>query len=120
MAGNKRAGIIYLKIDGEVFDAKGNFTYNLGRPKKEMIVGADRVHGIKETVQVPFIEGEITDKQELNLSDLLNITDATITLELNNGKTIVLKQATYSADGDGQTEDGNVQLRFEGMDADEI
>jgi len=120
MAGNKRAGIIYLKIDGEVYDAKGNFTYNLGRPKREMIVGADRVHGYKEMVQVPYIEGEITDKQDLDLAALLNLTDSTVTLELNNGKTVVLKQACYAAEGNGQTEEGNIQLRFEGIEADEI
>ena len=116
----RRAGVIFLKIDGEVHDAKGNFTYNLGRRKREMIVGADRVHGIKETVQIPMIEGEITDKFEFDLVKLLDILDATITIELNNGKTVVLKNAAYTADGDVGTEDANIQVRFEGLEADEV
>jgi len=117
---NRRAGIIYLKVDGEVFDAKGNFTYNLGNPKREGIPGADRVHGYMEKVQVPFIEGEITDSQTLDLGRLQNITDATVTLELSTGQTVILKEAWYSADGDGNTEEGNIQVRFEGMSADKV
>lgn len=117
---NRKAGIIYLKIDGEARDAKGAFTYNLGQPKREAIVGADAVHGFKETPQVPMIEGEITDASDLDLEKLVTIDDATITLELNNGKTIVLRQAWYAADGDGNTEEANLQVRFEGMSAKEI
>jgi hypothetical protein len=117
---NRRAGILYLKIDGEIQDAKGNFTYNLGGPKREGIAGADTVHGFKEAVQVPYIEGEITDKSTLDLKKLINIEDATITLELATGKTVVLKQAWYAADGDAQTEEGNIQVRFEGKEADII
>jgi predicted heme/steroid binding protein len=117
---NRRAGIIYVKVDGQIYDAKGNFTYNLGRPKREGIAGADTVHGFKETPQVPFIEGEFTDKNDLDLNKLLTIEDSTITLELNNGKTVVLKNAWYAADGDVGTEEGNIQVRFEGKQADEI
>lgn len=117
---NRRAGIIYFKVDGKTYDAKGNFTYNLGRPKREGMAGADRVHGFKEAVQVPFIEGEITDKNDLDLAALQAIEDATVTLELATGKTVVLKQAWYAADGDAQTEEGNIQVRFEGMEADVI
>ena len=27
---NRRAGILFFKVDGAQYDAKGNFTYNLG------------------------------------------------------------------------------------------
>ncbi len=120
MAGNKRAGILYFKIDGEIKDAKGNFTYNLGADRKEAIVGADRVHGYKVTPQVPYIEGEITDKQDFDIQKLLDIEDATITLELRNGKTVVVKEAWYAAEGNIGTEEGNIQVRFEGKSATEI
>ena len=57
----RRGGIISFAINGETQLAKGNFTYNLGAPKREGIVGMDRPHGFKATPQIPFIEGEITD-----------------------------------------------------------
>lgn len=120
MAGNKRAGILYFKRNGTILDAKGNYTYNLGRDKREAIVGADRVHGYKETPQVAFVEGEITDKGDLTVDDILNSQDETITLELRNGKTVVFKDAWYAGDGNIQTEEANIQVRFEAKDAEEI
>lgn len=117
---NRVGGLLSLKVNGDLYFAKGNFTYNLGIPKKEAVVGADRVHGYKETPQVPYIEGEISDRQELSLEALQKTTDATVTLELANGKVIVLRQAWYASEGVGNTEEGNVECRFEGMSAEEV
>jgi len=121
MAGKNRiGGIIALKVNGDIYLAKGNFTYNLGKPKREGVVGADTVHGYKETPQVPFVEGEITDRNELSLEDLVTLDDATITLELSNGKVITLSEAWYAGEGTGNTEEGNIACRFEGMSAEEV
>lgn len=51
MAEQRRAGLIQVQVNGEVQDAKGSFSYNLGRPKREAIPGSDRVHGFKEMPQ---------------------------------------------------------------------
>lgn len=121
MAGKNRVGgIIALKIDGDLAKAKGAFTYNLGMPKRDAIVGADVVHGYKEVVQIPMIEGEITDTREMSLEALLLTDEATITLELANGKVIVLRSAWYAGEGTGNTEEGNIAVRFEGLSAEEI
>lgn len=110
---DRRGGIIYVKQDGVQYDAKGNFTYNLGRPKREAIVGADSVHGYKETPQVAFIEGEITDSRGLDLGKLVTGDGVTITLELANGKVISLSDAWYAAEGTGNTDEGNLPVRWE-------
>lgn len=117
---NRRGGTIYLKVNGTLYDAKGNFTYSLGGTKKEAIVGADRVHGYKETPQVPYIEGEITDRADLSLSALQALADETVTVELANGKVFVLRNAWYAGEAKGQTEEGNIDVRFEGMSGEEI
>ena len=117
---NRIGGIIALKVNGDMHLAKGNFTYNLGKPKREGVVGADTVHGYKETPQVPFIEGEITDRNELSLEDLVTLDEATITLELANGKVIALSEAWYAGEGTGNTEEGNIACRFEGMSCEEV
>lgn len=117
---NRRAGIIYLKVSGRTHDVKGSFTYNIGQPKREGIVGHDGVHGFKELPQIPFIEGEITDASDLDLKSILNYEDETVTLELNNGKTIVLSNAWFAGDGNVSTEDGNIAVRFEGKSGKEI
>lgn len=117
---NRVGGIIELKINGQQFSAKGSFTYNLGRPKKEAVIGADNVHGYKEIPQVAFIEGEITDNANLNMEALVNTKDATIYLRLANDKLIALREAWFAAEGTGNTEEGNIGVRFEGISAEEI
>lgn len=120
MANKRLAGIIYLKIGGVQYPAKGAFTYNLGQPKRDAIVGADTVHGYGEVPQVPFIEGEITDMPDASLKDLLNKVDETVTLELANGKVIALQEAWFAGEGTVSTEAANVGVRFEGTRCDEI
>jgi hypothetical protein len=120
MAQQRRGGIIQLRVNGEIQDAKGNFSYNLGLPLREAIIGADGVHGYKETPQVAFIEGEITDRGTLNLAGLVSISDATVTMKLANGKEIALRDAWYAGEGTGNTEEGNVPVRFEGKRGEEI
>lgn len=117
---SRRGGIISVQVDGQVYDAKGAFTYNLGRPKREAIVGADRVHGYKETPQVPTIEGTITDSSDLDLDKLLTLKDATVTLALANGKVIVLRGAYYAGDGEVSTDEGEIGVSFQGTGAEEV
>ncbi len=115
-----RAGKITLKTDGGVLDAKGSFTYNLGRDKLTAVVGADRVHGAYSQPQVPFIEGIITDGASVDLNAVLTARDITVTLDLDNGKTIVLRQAWFAGEGNVTTEQGEIAVRWEGISATEI
>jgi|SRR5665213_36560 len=115
----RRAGILYLKVNGNQYDAKGNFSYNLGAPKREAIIGADGVHGFKETPQVAFIEGELTDRSDFDLAALLALEEATATIELANGKVIILRAAWYAGEGTVQTEESNIGFRLEGKSAEE-
>lgn len=110
---NRVGGTIYFKVNGSIYSAKGDFTYNLGIPKREAVVGADGVHGYKEVQQQAFIEGEITDNQGVSLADLAATTNSTVTLELANGKTISLRDAWYAGEGTGHSEEGNIGCRFE-------
>lgn len=116
----RKGGIIQVSMDGVSFDAKGNFTYNLGRPKREAIVGADTVHGYKETPQVAFIEGEITDRGTFDLAAMVTSEGKTVTLELANGKVFVLRDAWFAGEGTGNTEEGNIGVRFEGKQGEEV
>ena len=110
---NRRAGRVYLKIDGALHDAKGSFSYNLGRDKRDGIVGADGIHGYKETPQIPYIEGAITDRGDLDLDALARQDNVTVTLELVNGKTIVLANAWYAGEGTVTTGEAEIAVRWE-------
>lgn len=113
-------GIIRVKVDGAQFFAKGSWTYRINPTKKTMIPGSDRVHGYTEQPQVPFIEGVITDRGDLDVEALQSISDATVTLELANEKVIVLRNAVYASEGDITTEEGEIPARFEGFEGEEI
>jgi len=120
MANRRVGGIIFFKVNGVMFNAKGSFTYNIGSPKREAVVGADAVHGFKEMPQVAYIEGAVTDSDELDLEALLSLRDATATLELANGKAIVLREAFFAGDGNVTTEEGEIEVRFEGLAGGEV
>lgn len=116
---NTNTGKLFFKVNGTRQRAKGSFTYNLGRDKKTRILGVDGVHGSKVEPVVPFIEGKITDGDDIDLALLIE-TEGTITLELQNGKTIFLHDAVYAADADVDSDEGEIPVRFEGSRAEEV
>jgi hypothetical protein len=120
MAG-RIAGIFYFKFNGIQYSARGNWSYNLGQLKAESVLdaGGKRI-GLKETPQVPFIEGEITSTGDLDLKTLLTARGGTGTLELANGKTVVITNADQVGEGTAQTDDSNVPVRFEGDECEEV
>lgn len=120
MSNLRRAGTVFVKVDARQFDAKGNFTYNLGGEKKTAIVGADRVHGFSAMPQASFIEGAITDASNLDVAAMMAVEDATVTLELANGKTVLLRNAWFASEGNITTEQGEIAVRWEGMSAEEL
>ena len=120
MANRRVGGILFLKVDGELFQAKGEFTYNINPVKRESVVGQDTVHGFKEEPTVIFFEGAITDSDTLDVQGFQAIRDATATLELANGKVIVFRECFYAADGDITTSEGEIQVRFEAIEGEEI
>jgi hypothetical protein len=117
---NRVGGIIAFQVNGQGYRAKGSFGYNIGSPMREAVVGTDTVHGFKETPQVSFIEGEITDDGTIDLRDLTTIRNATVTLDLPNGKMVALYDAYFAGEGSGNTEEGNIPVRFESGEGEEV
>jgi len=113
-------GILFIKANGVQLQVKGNWTWNLGVDRKEAVVGADGVHGYKQMPRAPFIEGAITDKQDLDVAALQGLTDATIVAELANGKVLSFNDAWAAGDWDQTSEEGEIAGRFEAMSAQEI
>jgi len=113
MTSQRRAGTIFLKVDGRQYEAVGNFEYNLGTPKRETLMGSSGPQGYKETPQPAFIAGEIRDSKDLSIKDMAALDDVTATLQLANGKTIVLKQAYYVGEANANSDEGNVPFRLE-------
>ena len=108
-----RGGIIKWKANGRQYAAKGDFTYSLGLPKLEAIVGSDGIHGPKSMPQIAFIAGKTTDFYDLDLKDLVTLRNATVILELANGKSVLLREAWYADTGEVSTAEGEIPVRFE-------
>ncbi len=119
---NRVSGIIQFSIDGETYFAKGNFTYSYGYEGRETIKGADGIHGYKSMVNVPMIEGAITDTGTLDTKKLSQIVDSTATLALGNGKAFVLRNCwSTNPDGiQGTTEESEIAIRLEGKSAEDV
>jgi hypothetical protein len=120
MAAERFAGMAYLKVDGRQYDLRGNFTVSPSRTERTGIAGLDRVHGFSEMPRVPFIEGDLSTTAGLSITDLENITNATVTAELANGKTFVLSQAWSKAAFEISAHEGQVRVRWEGVECREI
>ena len=113
-------GTIYFKVDGVQYKVKGSWTYNIGKPKREGIMGNDGHHGFKEMPQQAYCEGTITNSADMSEEQLKEIKDATAILELANGKIISFNKAYFAGDGNATTEEGEIDARFEAESAEEI
>ena len=113
-------GFLNFRIGGTVQRAKGNWTINLGADKRDAVVGADGVHGAKSVPQIPFVEGELTDHADFSLQELIDTEQEDVILELLNGKKYIWPDAWFAGDGNMQTEEGNITVRFESEDAEEM
>lgn len=54
---NRRAGIIYVKVDGKQYDAKGAYTYNLGKPKRDAIMAPTGCMATRKRRRWPLSRG---------------------------------------------------------------
>jgi len=119
--GKRIAGFFELKHNGTTLSARGTFTINLGRPKRDGVVSSRSVDGFTEVVQIPSCKGMITDFDNLHvIDDILEMTDATVTIKAGNGKTYMIEDAWFSADGEVDVEKGTVQFECQGLGAEEM
>jgi hypothetical protein len=109
---NRRAGLIWVAVNGKQIEAKAEITINPGLNKRNDIIGADGPHGYAEVAQMSSVEGKITDRMDLDTVAFRQITNATVTVQLNNGKTWVFDDAWYSADGNYTSGEGEIDFKF--------
>lgn len=118
--GQRFAGIAYIKVDGKQFPLRGNMTVMPSATVRTGIAGQDYVHGYSELPVVPYIEGDFSTTADWSIADIKGITNATVTAELANGRTYVLRGAWQAGDLPLESADGKVKLRFEGLDCKEF
>lgn len=120
MATRRIAGTAYFKANGVQFTLKGSLTISGAKVTRTGVAGADGVHGYKEEPRVPSISAKVTKNPQLNYLALQTITDTTITAEGADGTTWILSNAWQAGDLDLDTTEGEVTVKFEGLDCREM
>ena len=63
------AGIAFLKVDGNQYPLRGNFTVTPSVIERAGIAGQDYIHGYSELPRVPSIEGDVSTVPGLSIED---------------------------------------------------
>jgi hypothetical protein len=114
-------GKFTISCDGVAYYASGVFKYGAGFDKREAVLHSGGVAGFKTSAVAPYISGELIDNDSLSISNIANMTDSTITLDLANGKQIVLRGAYCTNDNGLEVDtDGKITIKFEGQSLEEV
>jgi len=120
MACRRIAGVAFVYVDGRQYPLRGNLVISIDTIERTGVAGQDGVHGFTETPRVPWIEGDFSDIGGLSLMSLQAMCDTTVTAELANGKTYILRNAWTSTAREFNAADGQATVRWEGMAAEEL
>ena len=116
----KVAGTAYVKVDGQQIALRGNFKIKPSNVVRESITGLDGYHGFKETPTVTGFTMDVTDRPEVSVQKLAKLEDVTVTVNLINGKTYVLRNAVQIGEIEISADDGMFTLTFEGKSMEEM
>ncbi len=114
------AGTTFVAVNGKTLAVKGEITVGMGKEKREAVIGLDGVHGYKGMHQIPFIEVKVTNRNDLDLAQIIGVEGATVTASQPGGKTYALRDAWQAGDGTVNLDEGELTLRFEGLSIDVI
>jgi hypothetical protein len=120
MASQRIGGTLLFRIDGVQYAARGKFEYSPLASEKDGVAGQDEVHGFTEKPAIPSIKGDLSDLGQVSVTQLQNITSSALTLELANGKTIILSGAWLKGAVSVNTEEGSYGVEFQGRTATEL
>jgi len=114
------AGVAFIKLDGNMYPLRGNLTVSPSPFERAMIAGQDYVHGYSELPRVPYIEMDISTLQGLSIETLGAMVNVTVTAELANMTTFVLREGCCRAAFEVNAREGQYRVRFEGVQCDEL
>jgi hypothetical protein len=119
MASQLLAGTLFFSVDGVRYSAIGEFAYRPSGVQRETLKGQDGVHGFKALPSQGRIEGKIRDKADVSVAALNALEDATVVLELANGKTVIGRNM-WQVGEDGapkvSTDEAEIDFALEGPD----
>jgi hypothetical protein len=114
-------GVADVNVNGQVLLFRGDMTWNFQRYIKKAVAGRDgRVHGFTSEPSVPSIEGTFTYDGSFSIAQLEAMTGATISVELGDGRQLVLRQAFVAGEIQPEGDEGKIKIKFEGQSGEEV
>ncbi|HEY9105221.1 MAG TPA: phage tail tube protein [Roseateles sp.] len=84
---------VYIKVDGALIESQPGPKWKLGGSKRTPTLSNNKLVGYSETPEPGDLECEVAITAGMSLAQLKDITDATLTLELDTGQTYVGRNA---------------------------
>lgn len=111
------AGIATIAIDGVSYSISGEAAYKLSGNDRTTLEGQDGIHGYSEKPSAGKISFKGRDSGAMSIDVLNRSTNATVTLSLANGKTIIGRNMwRVGPPVEVNTEDATFAVEFEGTD----
>jgi len=107
-------GTASVTVDGRTYLLVGELTYGVSQVRRTTMTGQDRVHGYQEMPTPGFIAGTFRDVAELRVEDFNAMTDVSVVVSLNNGKTISGTGMWTVEAQEVATTEGTFAVRWEG------
>lgn len=107
-------GTVFVKANGVQYAARGAFSYNIGVPERTTVYDGNVPVGYTESPREPMIEGEISVTTEVDLRVFIEDDNMTLTLELENGQVVVLRNAWHAGEGTVNVNEGMMPIKFVG------
>jgi len=111
---NLLAGTAQITVDGTSYMLEGAAKYNPSSVRRETLMGMDGYHGVKETPVAGSISFTGRDSGDLTVSYFNTIRNATVVLQLANGKTVVGRNMACVDAQEVDTTEATFDLKFEG------
>ncbi|MCW2521754.1 MAG: phage tail protein [Frankiales bacterium] len=115
---NRLAGVAFVTVNGTSYRIVGEGTYRVSQEERETLKGQDGIHGYKAMPGAGKISWKGRDGNDVSIGALADADDATVVLELANGKTVIGRNMWRAGDSpiEVNTETGEFDVAFEGAD----
>jgi hypothetical protein len=109
-----------LSIEGVVVNLSADLTYSVTGETAEVQIGVDGHRSDMFTRKPKFIEATISNRGDFDTGTFSGLQNATVQINLRNGKIIALTNATQVGEVEVDAIAGTFTVRFESDEGEEI
>jgi hypothetical protein len=109
------AGVVAATIDGDAWDVASACEYSPNTVLRAVVKGQTAVEGFSEMPQEGYISFTLRDRGDETVYSLNGKTNATVVVQLANGKTVYGAGMWQAGEFGVATQEGTLPVRFEGQ-----